>query len=112
MTGSERLVEGAQIYALNSIRGTDDMGIGLTIQLRDSSGVPFAFHCYVPYEAPMAVDTGLEETCEGLLKAFLQHVDFDVWQDIEGTIDGGLTLVTKEGVVLVSLYGPCWQKLV
>ena len=112
MTGFEQIVENAQIYALNTIRGTDDMGIGLTIQLRDSSGVPFAFHCYVPYEAPRHVDTRLEEACEGLLKAFLQHVDIDVWQDIEGAIDGGLTLVTKEGVELVSLYGPCWQKLV
>lgn len=89
-----KLIESAQVSGLTFERGTEDMGVGIVMQLRDSSGVPYTFHCYVPYEAPGGVDTEIEKECKNLLDAFIQHVDIQVYQDVDGSIDGGLILTT------------------
>ena len=112
--GFEVLVKDAQISNLVLTRGTDDKGIGILLQLRDSSGVPYAFHIYVPYEAPGGIHTNLTEELEQLTSVFLYGTSIDLLQDVSGqNTDGGLRVVELEDVELPvsDLWGPCWQRI-
>ena len=110
--GFELLVEEVCIQSMTVTMGTDGKGVGLLLQLRDSSGVPHMFQTYVPYEAPGGVDTKLEENFNELTDCFLRGIYMDIWMDASGKeLDGGLRFMLHGAGRLADLYGPCWQRI-
>ena len=106
------LLENVCIQSLTVTRGTEDEGVGILLQLRDETGVPDSFNCYVPYIAPGAVDTELDEQLKELMECFQAGTYMDVFQDVSGEeIDGGLRFVLHGAGWLFDLYGPFWQRI-